>query len=102
MTSGPTTDRPHPGDPANVAIHDTSLPCRDDSGQTNSLDLPVTPDAFCDLLADEGSAYHDGFLIILSGDGRALEYGTYVGGTGYDVFNELALGPAGHICSTHL
>jgi len=65
------------------------------AGWTGSTDLPLA-NAFqtVNASADEPQP-RDGFLAVLSADGRSLLYGTYFGGTGYDVVYDLALGPDG-------
>ena len=47
------------------------------SGHTTSPDLPVTPGAAQSTLGGG----HDGYLAKLSGDGRHLDYVTYIGGS---------------------
>ncbi len=52
------------------------------TGQTNSLDFPVTPDAFQTELH---SLYHDdAFVTVLAPDGASLRYSTYLGGASAD------------------
>jgi hypothetical protein len=61
------------------------------TGWTESSNFPITPDAF-----DTG--YHgqrDAFALKLSADGSELIYGTYLGGSGYDVPGGLVLDKAG-------
>jgi hypothetical protein len=59
-------------------------------GQTESRDLPVTPDA---LQKTYGGGKGDGWLAIFSPDGSELLYCTYLGGSGDDMIRGMALGP---------
>jgi hypothetical protein len=63
-------------------------------GQTESKDLPVTPDA---LQRRFGGGRSDGWLAILSSDASKLRYCTYLGGSGDDMVRCLALGANGVI-----
>lgn len=63
-------------------------------GQTSSRDLPVTPSALQRAFGGGGS---DGALMVLSGDGSKLLYGTYLGGSGNEMIRTIALGPRGEI-----
>ncbi len=62
------------------------------AGITASSDFPVK-NALYPVKAGKG----DGFLTILTPDGRALETSTFIGGRGWDYFNCLAVDPAGFI-----
>jgi hypothetical protein len=62
------------------------------SARTTSADLPVTPGAFQRSFA--GAV--DAFVARLSADGRTLLYLTYVGGSGSDHPNALAVDASGH------
>ena len=57
-------------------------------GQTESKNLPVTPDA---LQKRFGGGRSDGWLAILSSDGSRLLYCTYLGGSGDDMVRSIAL-----------
>jgi len=59
-------------------------------GQTESRDLPVTPDA---LQKAHGGGKSDGWLALFSPDGSELLYCTYLGGSGNDMIRGMALGP---------
>ncbi len=61
------------------------------SGRTNSNNLPVTPGAAKRTL----TGTQDAFVAHLSADGRTLLYLTYVGGSGIDFANAIAVDPAG-------
>jgi hypothetical protein len=63
-------------------------------GQTESRDLPVTPDA---LQKTYGGGQTDGALAVFSPDGTKLLYCTYLGGSGEDMIRGLALGPKGEV-----
>jgi hypothetical protein len=63
-------------------------------GQTSSTDFPVTRDA---LQSRHGGGKNDGVLAILTADGSALVYATYLGGRGDDIIRGIALGPDGEI-----
>ena len=65
-------------------------------GETNSLNFPVTEDAAQRFF--RGNT--DGFLSILTPDGRALAYSTYVGGSFQDIAYGLAIEEAGSILLT--
>ena len=58
-------------------------------GQTESKDLPVTPDA---LQPRFGGGTSDGWLAILNSDASRLLYCTYLGGSGDDMVRGIALG----------
>lgn len=59
-------------------------------GQTESRNLPVTEDA---IQKQFGGGESDGWLALVSRDGRRLLYCSYVGGSGEDMVRSLALGP---------
>jgi hypothetical protein len=61
-------------------------------GQTESRDLPVTPDA---VQIEFGGGKSDGWLAILSADGARVLYCTYIGGSGHDMIRSLVRGPRG-------
>jgi len=63
-------------------------------GQTESRDLPVTPDA---LQARFGGGRSDGWLAILNADASKLLYCTYLGGSGVDMVRSVALGSDGAV-----
>ncbi|MFH1719971.1 MAG: alginate lyase family protein [Planctomycetota bacterium] len=62
-------------------------------GHTQSPDYPVTAGAIQDQYAGAG----DGTLTMLKGDGTAIVYATYIGGSGDDLIRSLTLGPKGEI-----
>jgi hypothetical protein len=63
-------------------------------GQTSSPDFPTTPDAF---QAKYSGGSYDGALAILSPDGSAILYATYLGGRGDEMVRSITLGKAGEI-----
>src|SRR6266571_957602 len=63
------------------------------SGSTDSADFPTTVNGF-DRTYNGG---RDGFVAELSGDGTALLYATYLGGTGRDEAAHLALSTSGQV-----
>lgn len=62
-------------------------------GSTDSTDFPTTVDG----LDRSYNGGRDGFLAKLSGDGTALLYATYLGGSGRDEAAHIALGTGGGI-----
>lgn len=65
------------------------------TGWTASYDFPTTPGAF-DLSYNGRSSYTgDAFVTRLSATGRALQYGTYVGGSSDDCGSGIAIDAAG-------
>lgn len=65
-------------------------------GETNSLNFPVTEDAAQRFF--RGNT--DGFLSVLTPDGRALAYSTYLGGSLQDIAYSLAIEEAGSVVLT--
>lgn len=63
------------------------------AGGTSSSDFPVTTEAFQKTFGGGGL---DAFVFELNPGGTALTYSTYVGGTGGDVANSLALDSSGN------
>jgi len=64
------------------------------AGFTNSLNFPTTPGAYqsvCDRGALPGVCIGDAFAAKLSPTGRKLLYSTYLGGSGYDSGNGIAV-----------
>jgi hypothetical protein len=57
------------------------------TGMTNSSDLPTRNPS----QATYGGGDFDGFLAALSADGSKLCYGSYIGGTGHDILEGLAV-----------
>ncbi|MGI8691836.1 MAG: hypothetical protein ACR2JK_02905 [Geodermatophilaceae bacterium] len=64
------------------------------TGYTAALDFPTTPGAFDTTPGDFGS---DAFVTRFAVDGGALLYSTFLGGSGYDDANAVALGPDGAV-----
>jgi hypothetical protein len=62
------------------------------TGGTTSIDFPTTPGAFDTTMDGEG----DGFVVKLNAIGTGLEYGTYLGGTGPEWGNGIALDAVGN------
>ncbi len=62
-------------------------------GHTESADYPVTAGAIQKRYGGAG----DGTLIILKSDGTAVNYSTYIGGSGDDLIRSLTIGPEGEI-----
>ena len=60
------------------------------TGSTSSADFPITPGAF-----DASAAGGDAFVTKLDPLGSALEYSTYLGGTGFDRGNGIAVDHSG-------
>ena len=52
-------------------------------GITSSSDFPASINAFQPTF---GGGQNDGFLVVLDNNLQALEYGTYIGGAGFDAF----------------
>jgi hypothetical protein len=71
------------------------------AGETHSVDLPTTDDAFQPEYAG-GSAfgYGDGFIARLTPDGSKLLYCSYFGGNGDDKINAIAIDKEGNPCVT--
>jgi hypothetical protein len=68
------------------------------AGTTNSVDFPVTSNAFqkqCDGGAHTGFCIRDAFVAKLDADGRKLIYSTHLGGAGYDAAAGLAVNERG-------
>lgn len=65
-------------------------------GWTFSTDFPVSPDAI-DMVKDGDT---DAFLAVLSPDGSALSYGTFLGGSSGESGYAVGLGQSGGICVT--
>lgn len=67
------------------------------TGETNSTNFPVTPDAF-DSTYFEDNLNHpsDAFYVKFSPTGQLL-YSTYIGGSGYEYTTGIAVDPAGNI-----
>jgi hypothetical protein len=69
------------------------------AGFTNSIDFPVTPNAFqktCDGRAGTaGFCSGDAFVTKFDASGRKLAYSTYVGGSGFDLAAGLAVDEEG-------
>jgi hypothetical protein len=68
------------------------------AGNTNSLDFPLTSNAFqmqCDGGANIGFCIGDAFVAKVDSHGRKLIYSTYLGGAGYDTAAGLAVNERG-------
>lgn len=61
------------------------------AGSTQSVDFPVTPNVFQSAYAGGG----DGFLTKLGAGGAVIVYSTFIGGSGADQANAVALGSTG-------
>ena len=74
------------------------------AGYTGSIDFPTTPGAFdrtCDNgCVQNGFAAGDGFVTKIASSGSSLVYSTYIGGSGTDFFNFLAVNAAGEAVVT--
>jgi hypothetical protein len=66
------------------------------AGTTNSIDFPVTVDAY----KNTTSGGRDIFLLKLTGDGSTLLYSTYFGGSGSDDVMSIAFDSSGDIWGT--
>lgn len=64
------------------------------AGYTAALDFPTTPGAFDTTPGDFGA---DPFVTRFSVDGSALRYSTFLGGSGYDNANAVAVGSDGAV-----
>lgn len=70
------------------------------AGGTAASDFPTTPDAFQGSFAGgltDFGALNDGFLSVLSSDGTKLFYSTYLGGSGSEEIDAVALDAAGNM-----
>ncbi len=68
------------------------------AGSTTALDFPVSPDAHQnEFRGGTPGGGGDGFLALVSNDGREVRYATYLGGTGDEVITGLARDRRGHI-----
>ena len=68
------------------------------AGSTTSAGFPVTAGALQPTFVDAGSQEGprpDGFYVRLSADGTSVQYGTYLGGTGWDTANGVAVDSSG-------
>ncbi len=63
------------------------------TGITGSSDFPFTADGY-DITLEGG---HDAFAAVVSADGVALTYASYLGGNNWDNGNAIALGPTGYM-----
>jgi hypothetical protein len=71
------------------------------AGETHSVDLPTTDDAFqLDYAGGSAFGYGDGFIAKITSDGSKLLYCSYFGGSGDEKINGLAIGKDGNICVT--
>ena len=83
---GGSTESPQPYDNGSMAVDEHGRVWID--GMTAATDLP-TRNAF---QPSYGGGDMDGFLAALSPDGSKLCYGTYVGGSGHDILEGIAVG----------
>jgi hypothetical protein len=67
------------------------------AGATKSSDFPTTPGAFQPAF---GGGTYDGFVAELRPDGSALAYGTYLGGSGFDIARGIAVDASGSAYAT--
>ncbi len=65
------------------------------AGETNSSNLPVSSDATQKTFADSSILYTDGFLAKVNAGGTSLLYLTYLGGSGVDRVNDVAVSGSG-------
>ncbi|MCB0718598.1 MAG: SBBP repeat-containing protein [Bacteroidetes bacterium] len=65
-------------------------------GRTSSTDFPLAMPTQASFAGGLG----DGFLARLRPDGRALEFATYLGGSGHESVDKIASFPVGRICAT--
>jgi hypothetical protein len=63
------------------------------TGQTDSTNFPTTPGAF---QTSYGGGQYDAFVTELAADGKSLVYSTYLGGSGGDYGQGIAVDSAGH------
>jgi YVTN family beta-propeller protein len=71
------------------------------TGNTRSIDFPVTAGAFdTNYNSEEEEFEGDSFIAKLTPDGAGVAYATFLGGSGEDVGNSLALDEAGNIYVT--
>ncbi len=75
-----------------IALDIASPPNAYVTGSTTSDPFPVTAGAFQTVFGGDG----DAFVTKLNGNGSALVYSTYLGGTGADIGNGLKVDPAGN------
>ena len=61
-------------------------------GYTNSTNYPITPGAYQTTHAGNG----DVFVTKLNATGTGLDYSTYLGGSGYDIGNSIAIDGSGN------
>lgn len=70
-------------------------------GETRSVDLPSTDDAFqYDYAGGSAFGSGDGFIVSFSTDGAQLLYCSYFGGSGDEKINSLAITANGRLCVT--
>jgi len=71
------------------------------TGYTSSADFPTTPGAFDRVINDDGVGdWEDAFVIRLSADGSALDYGTFLGGQYGEYGYGVAVAPDGTAYAT--
>jgi hypothetical protein len=71
------------------------------TGNTNSIDFPITPDAFQTSFGGPENAT-DAFVTKVNADGSALVYSTYLGGSNYDEAHGIAVDTSGNAYVTGL
>jgi hypothetical protein len=66
------------------------------TGTTASNDFPTTPGAFQTVNKGGANGGGDAFVVKFNPAGSALEYGTFLGGSGFDDGNAIAVDPTGN------
>lgn len=66
-------------------------------GSTSSDDFPVTTNGYQQVIGDGGGFTADAYLVKIRGNGSAIDYGTYLGGSIRDEANAVALDLAGNV-----
>lgn len=68
-------------------------------GETQAADFPTTPDALQRTFGggNESTGMGDGFLSVIRADGSRALYSTFLGSTGGDAADAVAVSPDGHV-----